>query len=107
MYREWTSPHQSGPQRRRVFFGSLRLDITAGETDSGLDPKMEMRYSNDGGYTWGAWSARSTGRIGQYGQQVKWDRNGHGRDRVWQFRTTDDAKVSIIGMAVEAQEASS
>jgi len=107
MYREWTSPHQSGPQRRRVFFGSLRLDITAGETDSGLDPQMEMRYSNDGGYTWGAWTARSTGRIGQYGQQVKWDRNGHGRDRVWQFRTTDDAKVSIIGMAVEAQEASS
>lgn len=103
IYREWTSPHQSSPQRERVFFSGLRLDITAGETDSGLDPQIEMRYSNDGGYTWGAWVARSTGKIGQWGKQVKWDRTGHGRDRVWQFRCSDDAKVSILGMAVDAQ----
>jgi hypothetical protein len=103
MYREWTSPHQASPKRERVFFGPLVLDITAGQTDSGLNPKMEMRYSNDGGFTWSAWSARSTGRSGQYGQRAKWDRNGHGRGRVWQFRCTDDAKVSIIGMSVDAQ----
>jgi hypothetical protein len=107
IYREWTSPHQSTPSRSRVFFGTLNLDITAGETDSGLNPKMEMRYSNDGGYTWGAWVPRSTGRIGEYGRRVKWDRLGHGRGRVWQFRTTDDAKVSILGMSVDSKEGQS
>jgi hypothetical protein len=108
IYREWTSPHNHNESRKRVMFSNLVLDITAGETDSGLDPQIEMRYSNDGGFTWpNPWEARSTGKIGEYGKQVKWVRVGHGRGRVWQFRTTDDAKVSILGMSVDSKEGQS
>jgi hypothetical protein len=107
MYREWTTPHVAIPDRKRVFFDSVRLDVTTGQVSSGIDPVMEMRYSNDGGETWGEWQARSTGAIGQFAPPVRWDRLGQARDRVWQFRTTSDAKVSIIGLATQAKEAQS
>ena len=104
IYREWTAPHSASPDRARVFYESVRLDVTAGETSSGINPQMEMRYSNDGGFTWSNWSARSTGRIGEYSKPVKWDRLGQGRDRVFQYRTSDDAKVSILGVAVKSSK---
>jgi hypothetical protein len=66
-----------------------------------------MAYSNDGGATWGAWVARSSGKLGEWAKPVKWDRLGQGRDRVWRFRATDDAKVSIIGLHVDAEESTS
>ena len=103
LYREWTTPHAAVPDRKRVMFDSLRLDITMGNTSSGISPQIELRYSNDGGETWSAWMPRSTGKIGEFGKPVKWDRLGQGRDRVWQIRSTDDAKVSIIGMAVKSK----
>jgi hypothetical protein len=36
-----------------------------------------------------------------------WHRLGYGRDRVFQFRCTDNCKASILGMAVEATEGKS
>lgn len=102
IYREWTTPHSAASDRSRVTYDSARIDITAGETDSGLAPVIELRYSNDGGSTWSSWRARSSGRVGEYSKPVKWDRLGQGRDRVWQFRTTDNAKVSIIGLAIKS-----
>lgn len=107
LYRLWVTPHNSVPSRQRVFFSRVRLDVTTGETRSGLAPNMEMSYSNDGGYTWSVWLPRSTGRLGEWAKPVKWDRNGMGRDRVWRFRCTEDAKVSIVGLHVDAQEGQS
>lgn len=102
-----TSPHSTTPGRRRVFFDSLRADVTVGEAPTGVTPSIEMRYSNDGGKTWGNWAAKSTGEIGEYSTDVKWDRLGSARDRVWQLRCTDNAKVSITGAAVDASEGAS
>lgn len=102
-----TSPHATTPGRRRVFFDCVRADVTVGETPTGAAPSIEMRYSNDGGKTWGNWAPRSTGQIGQYSQPVKWDRCGSARDRVWQLRCTDNARVSITGWAVDATEGAS
>ena len=107
LLRERTSPHSATPGRSRVFFDRVRADVTVGESPVAVSPSLEMRYSNDGGKTWGNWSARSTGEIGEYSQPVKWDRCGSGRDRVWQLRCTDNAKVSIMGWAVDATEGAS
>lgn len=104
IYREWTTPHQASPSLSRVFYDRLTLDATVGLTDSGEDPAVEMTYSNDGGETWSAWIPRSSGRIGEYGKRIKWDRLGSGRGRVFRFRTTDNCKLSIIGMNIKAKE---
>jgi hypothetical protein len=103
MPRIWVTPHNAIPTRNVVFYESLRLDVTVGETASGVSPNISMRYSDDGGATWGGWLHRSTGQIGQFDTVVEWHRLGSARDRVWEFRTTDDAKVSLIGMSVKAQ----
>lgn len=102
LYRERTSPHSATPERDRVFFDLHRLDVEVGETGSGISPVIELRYSDDGGYTWGNWLARSLGEIGQFRQRVEWRRLGSARDRVWQIRTTDNARASIINSAVMA-----
>ena len=104
IYREWTAPHSAAPDLGRVFYESAVLDVTVGETSSGINPMMEMRYSNDGGFTWSNWVARSTGKVGEYSKRVKWDRLGQGRGRVFQYRTSDDAKVSILGAAIKSSK---
>jgi hypothetical protein len=107
LYREWTTPHSAVPDRKRVFFHSLRLDTTTGQTTSGVSPRIEMCYSNDGGENFGAWKSRSTGAIGVFAPRTEWHMLGSAKDRVWKFRTTANAKVSIIGLAVKAQEGQS
>lgn len=107
IYRETTSPHNVVPSIKRQFFGRLILNVTTGLTSSGNDPKIEMRYSDDGGETWSRWTARSLGKIGEYNKMPRWDRNGMARDRVWQFRCSDDCKASIVGIDVETKEGTS
>lgn len=106
MYREVTSPHGTAPSLRWIEFARLRLNVSLGQTSSGTDPQIEMRYSDDGGETWSIWIARSLGRIGEFDEPPVWHRIGRAKDRVWQFRVTDDCKASIIGMDVEAKEGS-
>ena len=100
IYREWTTPHYIEADMVAVKYHWVHLDITAGETSSGIDPQMEMCYYNDGGSKPSTWKARSTGKIGEYSKKVKWHRCGEGVDRVFKFRTTADAKVSIMGIAM-------
>ena len=104
LYREWTAPQSATPDRGRVTYESVRLDVTVGETGSAVNPMMEMCYSNNGGFTWSNWVARSTGLIGQYGKAVVWDRLGQGRDRVFKYRCSDDAKVSILGVSIKSSK---
>lgn len=101
LMREWVSPQG---QTGLTFYQSLELDITAGESYSGETPLIEMCYSSDGGQTWSAWAARSTGALGEYTKRPRWDRLGQSRaGRVWRFRTSSLAKVSIMGIDIRAE----
>ena len=104
LYRERTSPHEAAPNRARVMFEKLRLDVEVGQTGQGVTPVIELQWSNDGGFTWGNWLARSLGEVGQYAQPVVWHRLGQARDRVWRIRCTDDARASIVNAAVTVSE---
>ena len=103
MHRERTSPHMASPARSRVAFHKLALNVEVGVTPQGVQPVIELQYSNDGGATWGNWIARSAGAVGQYRTQVEWHRLGQAYDRVWRIRCTDNCKTSIIGEAVTAE----
>ena len=104
--RERVSPHNSTPSRNKAFFDHLRLDVTVGEVASGIDPQIELRHSNDGGFTWSNWRLHPLGQIGRFSQSVKWARLGQARDRVWHIRCTADCKASIQGASVAATEGS-
>jgi hypothetical protein len=70
------------------------------ETVQGANPLVSLRWSDDGGHTWGNYHTRSMGRIGQYGTRVLWRRLGMTvklRDRVYEISGTDPVKISIMG----------
>ena len=85
------TPHLSDEHRRLVFpYFELAAEVGVGlAAGQGVDPQVMLRYSNDGGKTWGIERTRSVGRQGIYDQRVRWDLCGSGRDRVWEVSSTD------------------
>ncbi|KKW38810.1 MAG: Inosose isomerase [Candidatus Peribacteria bacterium GW2011_GWB1_54_5] len=66
--RERRTPHLSD-ENRRLFFDYFELECERGvglasATVQGYDPLVALRYSNDGGHTWGASRTRPIGRRG-------------------------------------------
>jgi hypothetical protein len=55
-----------------------------------------MRYSDDNGANYKTWHTRSAGEIGQYRTRIRFNRLGHGYDRVYEVRMTDDAPFNPI-----------
>lgn len=84
----------------RVFYQSFELDIEAGmglNDGQGIDPKVMLRWSDDGGHSWSNTKYMAIGKIGRYGQRAKREQLGAGRNRVWEISGTDPVKVSIMG----------
>ena len=66
----------------------------------GSNPKVMLRWSDDGGHTWSNEHWAPMGKIGQYGRRVFWRRLGMTmklRDRVYEVSGTDPVKIAIVG----------
>lgn len=86
--------HQSNYE---LDFWSVVLDCTTATTlDASANPQIKMRYSDDSGQTWSAWLYESLGRVGETRHRVKWDKLGAGRNRVFEFETSEDLNLTII-----------
>lgn len=62
-----------------------------GGTGQGSDPSVMMRYSDDGGQTWGNERQASTGKVGRYETRIEFYQLGMGRNRVFEVSVTDPA----------------
>lgn len=90
--------------KNRMFWKSLQIDIETGVglTDNGtnsassVDPKIQLRWSDDGGRTFKNWHQLSFGKIGEYLTRVKINRLGWSRDRVFHLRCSAPVPFSII-----------
>jgi hypothetical protein len=85
------SPHYDD-EKRRIPHAQLELDMEVGQglqSGQGSDPKIMMRYSDDGGYTWSNELWRDLGKVGKYRTRVKWNKLGTSRDRVYEFSISD------------------
>ena len=81
------------------FMGSLEMVTETGvglTTGQGINPKIMLRWSDDGGRTWGNEHWRDLGKQGNYDQRVRWDRLGSFESRVFEAVVSDPVKVSII-----------
>src|SRR3990167_1061576 len=70
----------------RLFHKSLTLDAEVGvgvTSGLGLDPQVMLRFSDDGGKTYGSEHWQSLGKLGEYRTRVTWNRLGSARDRVY------------------------
>jgi hypothetical protein len=72
--------------------------------DDYVQPKVMLRWSDDGGHTWSNEYWRSMGGVGEYGKRVIWRRLGMTmklRDRVYEISGTDPVKVAIMGAELQ------
>ena len=85
-------------ENQRIYYSAFELDLEPGlglanglgpDNDRGNNPQVGLRYSNDGGKTWGPEIFRSAGKIGEYGTRVRWNRMGQGRRRVFEVVVSD------------------
>lgn len=105
------APHLSG-NMKRVIHQKAQLDArvgvgTNGNTDTGENPTVMLRWSDDGGLSWSSEMFAPLGRIGQTYARVLWRRLGHSRNRVYEVKVTDPVDVALIGFDIDAVGADS
>lgn len=98
-------PHLSTPTYNEVRFSRIRVDLEAGvglPAGQGADPVLMVRWSNDGGHTWGPISQAKMGKIGEYRRRCELDRLGMARDRVFEISISDPVRRVVLGGAIDA-----
>lgn len=98
------SPHVwDKNDRNRVVNSRLQLDFFPGVgLVDGSAPQAMLRWSNDGGQTWGNEHWTSIGAQGQTTARAIWRRLGAARDRVYEVRVSDAVKRDIAGASLRA-----
>lgn len=84
----------------RLFYHELQIDTEPGTgltTGQGNDPKLMMRYSDDGGFTYSKERFASLGKRGEYANRARYKRLGSGRDRIFEIRYSDPTFFQING----------
>lgn len=64
------------------------------------NPKVLLRWSDDGGHTWSNYYDRDMGSLGEYWTRVIWRRLGMTtklRDRVYELSGSDPVKITLTG----------
>lgn len=79
-------------EHKRIIFHQFELDMEVGQGNPGAgpqppDPQINLRWSDDGGYTWSSYLSVSMGVSGAYRTRVIWRRLGRSRQRVFEVST--------------------
>ncbi len=87
----------------KIFAGELEVDFEAGTgltLGQGSNPVVRMDYSDDGGRTFSSEFSREIGKIGEYGHEVVWNRQGRFPNaRTIRFTVTEPCKTTMIRIA--------
>lgn len=62
----------------------------------GSDPQVMLRFSKDGGRTFGPEKWRSLGKMGEFRRRAVWNRLGQARDWVPEYAITDPVRRTLI-----------
>ena len=103
-------PHVSTEQQR-IVHNQLQLDMEVGDGPEPplLDgagkprgPQIMLRWSDDGGRTWGNEHWISAGQQGEYKLRAIWRRLGVSRDRVYEVAVTDPCAWRLVDAYLQA-----
>ena len=87
----------------KVFAGELEVDFEAGvglTLGQGSNPVVIMDFSDDGGRTYSNEFKRFIGKIGEYGHETVWNRQGRfPNTRTIRFTVTDPVRANLIRIA--------
>ena len=104
MKRVWTTaPVFDDKQRRNMFHQILEVEVEPGVgTDDVEDPQIIMEYSDDAGKTWSNELWESIGGPGEFENRARWFGLGEGRSRIYRFTVTDNVKLEVVGVYLQA-----
>lgn len=104
--RERTTPHLT-KSMNRLFISKFQLDCQVGVgldgVGQGTDPKIMLKVSYDGGYTFKTERNLSLGKIGNTYARVIARRLGQGRDLIFRVRYTDPTPFTILGAEIDVE----
>ena len=98
------APHVS-TERQWIYFHELEVVMNVGDgpmpplldgEGNRRGPQAMLRWSNDGGRTWGNEHWVDVGQAGDYDARARWQRMGRARDRVFELAVTDPIPWQII-----------
>jgi hypothetical protein len=101
------APHLwSRENRKRLFHAKVQIEFRPGvglQVGQGSNPQAMLRWSNDGGETYGNEHWTTIGAAGRYKNRAIWRRLGSARDRVYEVRVSDPVCRDIVGATLFAQ----
>jgi len=86
-------------EQQWIFFKQLQVFLQPGvgtTTGQGQNPKITLRMSDDGGFTWGNLHTIEVGREGQRQVRAIWRRLGRSRNRVFELSVSDPVPWRLI-----------
>lgn len=88
---------------KRISVDRLEIRMETGQmgVDLSNDPQIRLRYSQDGGHTWGSWMARSLKTYGNYSTRIAWNRLGTLKEWVLEFAIAEEVDFSLIDAAAD------
>jgi len=92
------TPHVTVEQES-LFYHKFQIELETGlglSSGQGDDPQAMVRWSDDGGQTWGHEHWVSAGKQGDYSARAIWRRLGRGRNRVFEVVVTDPIPWRMI-----------
>lgn len=101
--RSWRALTPDAPSGMPMSFDQLRILMETGITPSpDSNPIVQLRWSDDGGYTWTPYFQMTAGQIGQASWRVEQNRLGStkigtGLDRIFEISGDDPIRISITG----------
>ncbi len=88
-----------GPGEFDAKIAELRMNFQTGvglTTGQGSDPQVIMRFSTNGGRTWSNERRQSLGKLGEYEQEVRWNRLGAFERLVVEFSISDPVVKKVV-----------
>jgi hypothetical protein len=89
---------------KRVMYRKLTLDMETGvglNSGTWQNPYIDVRWSDDGGYTWGNKVQVPLGAIGQFNKRATLWRMGYGRRRVFEVSWSAPVNTALNGAWID------
>lgn len=100
--------HMVGPEFNRVIYKHLvaylepgNSDVEIDEEEADVDPTIFLKWSDNGGKTFGFPVGQSMGRSGEFNKTPKWSKLGMARDRVFELSWSGPSSTVLNAVYVE------
>jgi hypothetical protein len=91
---------------QRAFHDRFEIVLESGvgaTTGQGVEPKIMLQYSDDGGLTWESLPDKAFGKLGDYEDRAVWHNLGSARKRVYRAAVSDPVPVTVTDTIVEVR----